>query len=73
MHVPGRFQKQEQSLECVHVGETVRIQSEIVFPIGLLRGDRPRIVSRKCDHFSGCHLMDKSACPMGLSYFANKH
>ena len=73
MHVPGRLQNQAQSVECVHVGEKVRIQSQIVFPIGLLRGDTPRIVSRKCDHNSECHLMDKSACPMGLSYFARRH
>ncbi len=73
MNVPGRLRKQEHKLDCIHVGEEVRVQSQIVFPIGLLRGDAPRIVNRRCDHFADCHLMDKSACPMGLNYFSRQH
>ena len=73
MHVSGRLRKQEQRLDCIHVGEEVNVQSQIVFPIGLLSGDAPRIVSRKCDHFVDCRLMDKSACPMGLHYFSRRH
>ncbi len=73
MHVPERLLEKEQSFECVHVGEKVRIQTQIVYPIGLQRGDAPRITSRKCDHFVDCRLMDKHACPMGLSYFSRRH
>jgi len=70
MLVTSRLQEKVESPECVHVGKEVKIRSQIVYPIGFLRGEAPRITTRKCDHFSDCHLLDKSACPMGLIYFA---
>jgi hypothetical protein len=73
MPVHGRLREKVERSECVHVGKEVKIRSRIVYPIGFLRGDTPRITDRKCDQFADCHLLDKSACPMGLIHFATIH
>ena len=66
----GRIGEKIQNYDCVHVGKEVKIKSQIVYPIGFLRGDAPRIKSRHCNQFADCHLLDKSACPMGLIYLS---
>ncbi len=66
MQAENRIRSNIQEFECSHMGKAVWIKSEIVYPIGILRGTLPRITSRNCDHFVDCRLIDKSACPMAV-------
>lgn len=66
MQTSGRVLEKQHTFHCVHVGMEVEINSAIVYPVGLQRGIHPRIVDRKCDRFSDCHLQDKQACPMSI-------
>ncbi len=66
MQTENRIRSDVQEFECSHMGKAVKIESEIVYPIGILRGTLPRITSRHCDHYADCRLSDKYACPMAV-------
>jgi hypothetical protein len=44
----------------------VQIKSTVVYPARPFGAIPPRLVRRECDHLVDCHLLDKSACPMGV-------
>ena len=43
-----------------------KIKSTVVYPARPFGSILPRLVRRECDHLVDCHLLDKSACPMGV-------
>jgi hypothetical protein len=68
----GRVQHKQQDYDCVHAGELVRISSRLVYPVGFLSESPPRMLSKNCDHYTNCHLLDRHACPMAVAHFAER-
>lgn len=66
MLAENRIRTNTQDVECAHMGKEVAVQTQIVYPVGILRGTLPRIMSRKCSHYADCRLTDKAACPMAV-------
>jgi len=66
METDERVQQDQQSYTCVHAGGEVQIKSTVVYPARPFGSIPPRLVRRECDHLVDCHLLDKSACPMGV-------
>jgi len=47
---------------CHHVGQTVALEAEQVFPSEMLPDQAPRILAHRCSHALGCNLDGRPSC-----------
>ncbi len=52
----------DREFECEHIGQRVRIESELVFPADHLPEQPPRRRARRCSHHLECNLRDTPSC-----------
>ena len=47
---------------CVHAGEEVALEAEVVYPSDILPDQAPRVLAHRCSHALACNLDDRPSC-----------